>query len=203
MGRHATCWMADVERTIFSIGHSTRSLDAFLGLLAAYSVAGIADVRRFPGSRRVPHFAASRLAAALQEITIAYLHFPELGGRRRPHPDSPNLAWHNDAFRGYADYLTTPAFATGLDRLLAFAAGRRIAFLCAEALWWRCHRRLIADVLVVRGYSVEHILGPGATVEHHLAPFARLDETHISYPAAPAPPREVDVDGAIDGADRR
>ncbi len=181
---------------IFSVGHSTHPLDAFVGLLAAHSVEAIADVRRFPGSRRFPQFSAEALPVALQRVEIRYMHVPELGGRRRPRPDSVNTAWRNSAFRGYADYMRTPDFAVGLNALLALAAQTRVALLCAEALWWRCHRRLIADVLVVRGYLVEHIHGPGSTVRHQLPPFARLDGFNISYPAAHGLTEALDIGGA-------
>ncbi len=160
---------------MFSIGHSTRSIEEFRGLLVEHEVDAIADVRRVPASRRFPHFRSEDLAAALAIAGIRYTHIPELGGRRRPHPDSVNTAWHNSAFQGYADYLATPEFARGLAALLDVAAGARVALVCAEAVWWRCHRRLVADVLVVRGFPVEHILGPGSTVSHALPTFARVD----------------------------
>ncbi len=172
---------------IFSVGHSTRPLDAFLGLLMEHGVEAIVDVRRFPGSRRFPQFSAEALPVALRRAAIRYTHMPELGGRRRPRPDSVNTAWRNSAFRGYADYMLTPDFAVGLNALLALAAQTRLALLCAEALWWRCHRRLIADVLVVRGYVVEHIHGAGSTVRHQLPSFAHLDGCNISYPGGHMP----------------
>ena len=175
-----------MEPGIFTFGHSTHQVDELVGLLRRHNVAALVDVRRFPGSRRYPQFGPVLLPSALQAAGIRYTHLPELGGRRRASPDSVNTAWRNAAFRGYADHLATPEFAAGLDALLGLAAETRIALLCAEALWWRCHRRLIADALVVRGYSVEHILASGATVMHQLTPFARLDGLHISYPAAEA-----------------
>ena len=175
-----------MEPRILTIGHSTHPVDEFLGLLRRHSVPVLVDVRRFPGSRRYPQFGPAQLPPALQAAGIHYTHLPQLGGRRRALPDSLNTAWNNVAFRGYADHLATPEFAAGLTALLTLAAETRIALLCAEALWWRCHRRLIADTLVVRGYSVEHILASGSTVMHHLTPFARLDGTHITYPAVEA-----------------
>ena len=182
---------------IFTIGHSTRPIDTFLELLSQHGVAAIADVRRFPGSRRFPQFGAALLPQALGTAGISYTHLPELGGRRRPRPDSVNTAWRNAAFRGYADYLTTPEFDTGLAALLALAAQAPLALLCAEALWWRCHRRLIADVLVVRGYPVEHILGPGPTVGHQLPPFARSEGLRVSYPAVQGPAAEHDTSNMV------
>ena len=175
-----------MELGIFTIGHSTHPVEAFLSLLRRHRVAALVDVRRFPGSRRYPQFGPAHLPPALQEAGIGYTHLPQLGGRRRALPDSVNTAWRNAAFRGYADHLATPEFAAGLTALQTLAAEARIALLCAEALWWRCHRRLIADALIVRGYSVEHILASGSTVMHHLTPFARLDGMHISYPAVEA-----------------
>ncbi len=173
--------------SIFSIGHSTRSFNEFLGLLTQHGVTAIVDVRRFPGSRRSPHFGLAHLPAALQCAGIDYAHLPELGGRRPALPDSPNTAWRNVAFRGYADYMATPEFAAGLTALLGIAARTCTAMLCAEALWWRCHRRLIADALLVCGYPVEHILRSGVTVPHHLPPFAHLTGLHIRYPAEDVP----------------
>ena len=123
----------------------------------------MADVRRYPGSRRWPHFAQTALAMSLEKRGLVYLWFPELGGRRTPRVDSPNTTWRNPAFRGYADYMETAAFADGLGRLVNLAFGLRTAVMCAEALWWRCHRGLIADVLRWLGFGVIHILGPGST----------------------------------------
>ena len=183
---------------IFSVGHSTHPLAAFLALLTAHGVEMVVDVRRFPASQRFPHFNAAHLAAALQTASMGYTHLPVLGGRRRPRPDSSNTAWRHPAFRGYADSLATPAFAAGLAALLALVAQTRVALLCAEALWWRCHRRLIADVLVVHGYPVEHILGVGPSVSHQLPPFARVEGMYISYPAVPDA-AEVDSGAALDG----
>lgn len=168
--------------TIFSIGHSTRSLDTFLSLLEEYRVAAVADVRRFPGSRRYPHFNADMLAQALGSADIYYEHMPGLGGRRRPLTQSPNTGWRNEAFRGYADYMATPEFGRALGALTSLSRERRAAMLCSEAVWWRCHRRLIADALLARGIAVEHILGTGSTAPHTLTPFARVDNLGIAYP---------------------
>ena len=172
---------------IFSVGHSTRPPDERLDLLTQHGVAAIADVRRFPGSRRFPQFDSGQLAAALERIGICYMHFLELGGRRRSRAGGPNTAWRNGAFRGYADHMATPEFAAGLAALLALGAEAQVALLCSEALWWRCHRRLIADVLIVRGHPVEHILGRGPTIRHQLPPFACVEGRHITYPAGHNP----------------
>jgi uncharacterized protein (DUF488 family) len=171
--------------TIWTIGHSTRSLDAFLALLREYRIEAIADVRRFPGSRRYPHFARDALAATLSAQGIAYQWLPKLGGRRRAESDSPNTGWRNAAFRGYADYLNSTEFEEGLDDLLALAANHRTAIMCAEAVWWRCHRSLIADVLRFRGIEVIHIVDTGHTTVHTYTSPARIVDGRLTY-AAPA-----------------
>ena len=165
----------------WTIGHSTRSREEFLDLLAPYGIEEIADVRRFPGSRRLPHFSKDALAEWLTEARIAYVHFPELGGRRSPRPDSPNTAWRNDAFRGYADYMATDEFRVGIARLLDLAQGAPTAYMCAEALWWQCHRRLISDYLKAAGHDVIHILGSGKTETHPLMPPARIVDGELTY----------------------
>jgi len=177
---------APASRRIWTIGHSTRPWEEFLDLLAADGIGAVADVRRFPGSRRYPWFAGEAMAAALPAAGVDYLWLPQLGGRRKAHAGSPNGAWRNAAFQGYADHLRSAEFADGLALVLASAAGRRTALLCAEALWWRCHRRLIADVLVHRGYEVLHILGPGQLQPHVPTPEARADGDLLVYPPAQA-----------------
>jgi uncharacterized protein (DUF488 family) len=170
---------------IWTIGHSTRSLEAFLELLAANHIEAVADVRRYPGSRRWPHFAREPLAHALESRGILYEWFPELGGRRTPRPDSPNTAWRSIAFRGYADYMATEPFAGGLERLVSLGSGLRTSIMCAEALWWRCHRGLIADALRWLAFEVIHIMGPDSTVAHPYTAAARLVRGRLSYaPAA-------------------
>lgn len=165
---------------IFTIGHSTRSLDEFVDLLREHRIATLADVRTVPASRRVPHFAKGALERSLPERGVAYVHLPELGGLRKPHPDSVNGAWRNASFRGYADYMQTPEFETGLERLLALP--RPLALMCAEALPWRCHRSLIADALLARGVRVEEILGPRQHRPHEVTPFARVRRARVTYP---------------------
>jgi uncharacterized protein (DUF488 family) len=172
-----------VAERVWTVGHSTRSLDDFLGLLAEHEVEAVADVRRYPGSRRWPHFAREPLARALDRCGLAYLWLPELGGRRSPNADSPNTAWRNAGFRGYADYMATDAFAAGLDRLVNLACGMRTAIVCAESLWWRCHRGLIADVLRCFRFEVIHILGPNATAPHPYTSAARIVSGRLSYSA--------------------
>jgi uncharacterized protein (DUF488 family) len=166
---------------VWTIGHSTRSLEQFLGLLDAHDIEAVADVRRFPGSRRWPHFAGEHLARALAARRLHYIWFPELGGRRQPRPDSANTGWRNASFRGYADYMETEPFAEGLDRLANLVCGLRSAIMCAEALWWRCHRGLIADALRWAGFDVLHIQGPTSSVPHPYTSAARLEGGRVSY----------------------
>jgi uncharacterized protein (DUF488 family) len=174
---------ADEARAlIHTVGHSTRERDELVALLRAHGVDALADVRRFPGSKRLPHFNAEALAAALPADGIAYEHYPELGGRRSRVPGSPNGGWDNASFQGYADHMASEEFARGVDRLEAWARERRVAVMCAEAPWWRCHRRLLADALVVRGHEVCHIVGAGAAAEHTLTPFAQVDDGRLTYP---------------------
>ena len=167
--------------TIWTIGHSTRPLDAFLQLLSRYQLEAVADVRRFPGSRRQPQYASVALRTALAGQKIAYQWLPALGGRRRPLPDSPNTAWRNAAFRGYADHIGSAEFAQGLAELLEFSVHHRTTIMCAEALWWRCHRALIADVLCIRGIEVVHILNAKHAVVHSYTSAARIVRGHLSY----------------------
>ncbi len=166
---------------IWTVGHSTRSLDEFVGLLVAHDVEVIADVRRYPGSRRWPHFSREPLAEGLEARGLAYESFPELGGRRQPRPDSPNTAWRSAAFRGYADYMATEEFADGLSRLTDLACGLRTAIMCAEAVWWRCHRALIADALRWAGFEVYHIMGPASSIVHPYTSAARITDGLLTY----------------------
>ncbi len=168
---------------IFSIGHSTRAFDEFAGLLATHGVRQVADVRTIPRSRRHPQFERDALGGALEARGIAYRHMPGLGGLRRPRRDSPNTGWRNDSFRGYADYMGTPAFEEALEDLIAFASSAPTAVMCAEAVWWRCHRSLIADALVVRGVEVCHITSAAAPARHHLNQMARIVDRRITYPS--------------------
>jgi uncharacterized protein (DUF488 family) len=171
---------------LFTVGHSTRSLDEFLELLKREGVRHLVDVRAFPVSRRYPHFSKASLETALAAVDIGYAHFPELGGRRKPRPDSRNGNWRNAGFRAYADYMETPEFADAVDRLLIIAAEKPSAVMCAEAVPWRCHRNLIADAVTARGVEVFHILD-GATSLHKITSFARVDNSRVRYdvPAEP------------------
>ena len=166
---------------VHTLGHSTLTLEDFLALLDAHALDAIADVRRFPASRRHPHFAREPLAAALAARGIAYSWLEALGGRRDPRPDSPHGAWRNAAFRGYADHMDGAEFRGGLDALLGLAERHRAAVMCAEAVPWRCHRQLIADVLVVRGIEVRHVTSRGHAEPHRLPEFARVDGRAVVY----------------------
>ena len=167
---------------VMTIGHSTRTLDDFVGLLAAHGIAGLADVRRFAASRRHPHFAGDALARTLPARGIEYHHYPALGGRRVPRADSANAGWQHPAFRAYADHMATAEFGSALEELLAVATRVRVAIMCAEAPWWRCHRRLLADALVARGIEVRHIMSAERAPAHELTAFARVDDGQVRYP---------------------
>ena len=167
--------------TVWTIGHSTRSSDELLAILGAFGVELVADVRRFPGSRRLPQFEATTLEQALEQGGIAYRWLPALGGRRRPDPDSPNVSWRHPAFRAYADHVASEEFATGLFELLVLAEGLRTAVMCAEVLWWRCHRRLIADVLTSLNVDVVHIFDASKAESHQLTAPARILHGRLSY----------------------
>lgn len=169
--------------SVFTIGHSTRSIEDFLALLREHAIEALVDVRRYPGSRRHPHFAQDALRAALETAGIAYFWLPELGGRRAPRKDSPNTAWRNAGFRGYADYMETPPFAAALARLLELLAAQRTAYMCAEQAWQQCHRGLISDALKARGVTVVHILAPGRTQLHPYTEPARVVDGALSYAA--------------------
>jgi uncharacterized protein (DUF488 family) len=176
--------MADKQLTLWTIGHSTRSASEFLDLLQAFSTEALADVRRFPTSRRYPHFNQDALTKALAEISIEYVHFPELGGRRQPDPNSRNTLWRNAAFRAYADFMETEEFREGMERLLELARRKRTAVMCAEAVWWRCHRSLIADYLKAAGIRVYHIVSAKKSEEHPFTSAARLHEGKLTYSPA-------------------
>ena len=166
---------------LFTIGHSTHSWEKFLELLRQHRIEAVADVRRFPSSRRQPQYAEVTLRASLAEHNVEYRWLPKLGGRRRPLPDSPNIAWRNASFRGYADHIGSAEFSDGLDELLDVSARLRTTLMCAEAVWWRCHRALIADVLRVRGVEVIHILDAKHAVFHPFTSPAHVVEGRLSY----------------------
>jgi uncharacterized protein (DUF488 family) len=174
---------------IHTIGHSTHSAETFIAWLRAHQITQVADVRTIPRSRRHPHFSQDALAEFLPRGGIDYRHFPALGGLRRPSRDSRNTAWRHPSFRGYADYMQTPPFRRGIETLLEYSGAAsdfplalRTTVMCAEAVWWQCHRRLLADALTVRGVPVWHILSPGQANPHQLSEFARPDADGVTYP---------------------
>ena len=167
---------------VFTIGHSTRTLAEFIDLLKAYDVALVVDVRTVPRSRHNPQFNKEKFPDSLKAEGIKYIHVPELGGLRRPHADSVNLAWKNKSFQGYADYMQTKEFAENLLKLVALARENRVAVMCAEALPWRCHRSLLSDALLARHIKVKHILNANIASNHELTPFANVEGTKITYP---------------------
>ncbi len=166
---------------IWTIGHSTRSVEEFLQLLREHQIEVLVDVRTFPGSRRYPHFNREQLSLTLQSAGIEYRHMPELGGRRKSRPDSKNTAWRNEGFRGYADYMETDAFKQGIASLMEISNRKRTTVMCAEAVWWRCHRSLIADYLKANGVEILHILSNAKTEVHPYTPVARIIDGELSY----------------------
>jgi len=172
----------DDEKHIFTIGHSTHPIERFLALLAEHRIALVADVRSFPSSRRWPQFNQAELTESLGRAGIEYRWIKHLGGRRHStRTESPHTAWTHPAFRSYADYTETPDFADGLTDLTAAAARLRIAYMCSEGLWWKCHRRIISDFLTIRGWRVDHVMPDGKLRTHELAPFARMVDGQIVY----------------------
>jgi uncharacterized protein (DUF488 family) len=176
--------------SIFTIGHSTHDAEAFERLLRGAGVELLVDVRRFPSSRRFPWFNGPELAESLGEAGIEYLHLEPLGGRRDPAPDSANGGWRVGQFRGYADHMGTEEFRAALDRLIDLAGARRAVVMCAEAQWWRCHRRLLSDALLARGVEVLHLDVRGRAQPHELTEFAVVDDARVTYPP---PQGELDL----------
>ena len=169
---------------VFAVGHSTRTIDEFVHLLMAHGIQRVIDVRSIPRSRHNPQFSQDRLPAALGRFHIHYSHIPGLGGRRHARKDSTNTGWRNVSFRGYADYMETPAFKHSLDRCIALARKERVALMCAEADPWRCHRSLIADALLARGIEVRDITSAMHARTRSLTPWALIRGTHVTYPSA-------------------
>ena len=177
------------QRTLFTIGHSTRTWPEFVAMLNAWRIEELIDVRTVPRSRAAPQFSKERMEKKLLKSGMTYRHIPELGGLRYARKDSPNTAWQNASFRGYADYMQTPQFAKGLAKLDRRRARRRVCIMCAEAVWWRCHRRMIADAEVARGIPVKHIMSQTVAKPHELTEFAVVKRRRgrpplIAYPAA-------------------
>ena len=173
--------ISEEELTIWTVGHSTRTLGEFIELLTVNEIEVLADVRRFPASRKHPHFDQDALRTSLTGVGVEYVPLPELGGRRRPRPDSQNILWRNESFRGYADYMETEGFRAGIKRLLELAPRKRTVVMCAEAVWWRCHRSLIADYLKAAGVCVRHIIEGTKTELHPYTAAARFTGGILSY----------------------
>jgi uncharacterized protein (DUF488 family) len=181
---HSADWPNDA---IFTIGHSTLPIERFLGLLRTYWIEKLVDIRTVPRSRHNPQFNADALAGALTSERVDYVSMPSLGGLRHARKDSSNTGWRNESFRGYADYMQTPAFADGLEKLIAASREKRVAIMCAEAVPWRCHRSLVADALAVRGVPAVDILSNADSRRHQLTPFAHVEGTRLTYPPPPSP----------------
>lgn len=171
----------DTPGTLWTVGHSTREWDDFVGMLREAGVEVLVDVRRFPGSRRNPQFSGDAMARALPGAGIRFVPMPDLGGRRRPEPDSRNDAWRNTGFRGYADYMETAPWQQARDALAALARQGRTAVMCAEAMWWQCHRALIADDFKAHGWTVVHLMTPTRTEEHPFTKPARVVDGELTY----------------------
>lgn len=172
----------EFELTVLTVGHSTRTLLEFIAILKAYKVTLVVDVRAVPRSRHNPQFNREALPEPLKAENIRYIHMPEIGGLRRPHADSPNMALRDKSFRGYADYMQTKEFTENLLKLIALARENCVAVMCAEALPWRCHRVLLSDALAVRNIKVEHVLNTDHKFSHELSPNASVEGTKITYP---------------------
>lgn len=169
------------EKTIWTIGHSTHSFEEFIAMLQFFKMEVLADIRSYPGSRKFPQFNKESLLSTIPQNGIEYLHIPELGGRRKVSPDSKNMAWHHPAFRGYADYMETPAFNTGIEKLTNIALQKRTAYMCSEAVWWRCHRGLVSDLLKSKGWKVIHISSPHKATEHPYTSAATIIDGALHY----------------------
>ena len=176
------------QPTIWTIGHSTRPIGEFTDLLLAHVIALLVDVRTIPRSRYNPQFNRDTLAQSLSEAGLQYRHFPELGGLRKPKNDSLNDGWRNTSFRGYADYMQMEEFQRALEELMAYGTDMKTAIMCAEAVPWRCHRSLIADALVSRGWEVQHVMSPEKATPHVLTSFAHFEKGTLTYPKPTDPP---------------
>jgi len=172
---------SEQNKNIWTIGHSTRSLDEFIAMLKSFQIELIADIRSFPGSRKYPQYNKEALEISLPQNNIRYFHLKNLGGRRKANPDSKNTAWRHVAFRGYADYMETDAFKEGIKELEKIALKKRIANMCSKAVWWRCHRSMVSDYLKVNGWTVMHIMGIGKDEEHPYTSPARIVGNKLVY----------------------
>jgi uncharacterized protein (DUF488 family) len=169
------------QSVIWTIGHSTHSIEEFIAILYSFQIERLVDIRMFPGSRRYPHFNKESLEALMSEANVKYCHMVELGGRRKPKPDSRNTGWRLDSFRGYADYMETEAFQIGIKKLEEIALKARTAYMCSEAVWWSCHRALVSDYLKVKGWTIMHIMGYEKAQEHPFTSPAKNISGRLSY----------------------
>ena len=169
------------QKIIYTIGHSTHTLEEFIAMLKSFNIELLADIRSFPGSRKFPHFNKENLPASLAENNIEYIHLRNLGGRRKVNPESCNTAWRVAAFRGYADYMETENFKKAIEELEKIASQKRVAYMCAEAVWWRCHRSLVSDYLKNEGWTVLHIMGVGKSTEHPYTAPAKIMNGKLNY----------------------
>lgn len=172
---------SDQNKNIWTIGHSTRSLEEFIAMLKSFQIESVADIRSFPGSRKYPQFNREALEISLPQNNIRYFHLKNLGGRRKASPDSKNTAWHHPAFRGYADYMETDEFKIGIQQLEQIAMQQRTVYMCSEAVWWRCHRSMVSDFLKLRGWEVLHIMGIGKDQVHPYTSPARIVGENLVY----------------------
>lgn len=175
--------MAGNKQEIYTIGHSTRSLEEFLGLLQVFKIETLVDVRRYPGSRRSPHFKKENLQLSIPQNNLEYCHFEDLGGRRKTSKDSVNTGWRLLSFRGYADFMETDTFKNAAEELQDLARRSRVAYMCSEAVWWSCHRALISDYLKLRGWTVNHIMSPNKITEHPYTKPAEIIDGKLVYTA--------------------
>ena len=171
------------EEKIWTIGHSTHTLEKFIAMLTSFQIELLVDIRSFPGSRRYPHFNKEALSVSLPANNIEYVHLVELGGRRKPRKDSKNTAWRVEAFRGYADYMETEAFEKAIHKLEVLGNKKRVAYMCSEAVWWSCHRSLVSDYLKFKGWTVMHIMETGKAEEHPYTKPAKIEGDRLVYSA--------------------
>ena len=169
------------QNEIWTIGHSTRTIENFIGMLQSFQIDLLADIRRFPGSNKYPQFNKPLLEASLQKANIQYIHIPELGGRRKPKSDSVNTAWRSASFQGYADYMETEEFKKAVKELEQLALSQRVAYMCSEAVWWRCHRSLVSDYLKAGGWKVMHIMDEAKATEHPYTAPAKVVQGKLFY----------------------
>ncbi|MGV9003863.1 DUF488 domain-containing protein [Flavobacterium sp.] len=166
---------------IYTIGHSTHPIADFLSMLKSFDIKTVADIRRFPGSRKFPQFDQENLKISLEEASIGYIHLIDLGGRRKANKDSKNIRWHNDSFKGYADYMETGAFEKAVKQLEQLALKQPTVYMCSEAVWWRCHRSMVSDYLKANGWSVVHIMAVGKFQDHRYTSPARIVNHKVVY----------------------